>query len=277
MDLLPLLSVIVPVYNEERTVTTLLERLTGGPYRYPELQVVVVDDGSRDRTAESLERWTDCPGVLVLRHPVNRGKGAAVRTGLAYARGTFTVIQDADLEYDPSDLPRLLEPLCRGQANVIYGSRYLARQDAAPWTCFRWAVYLMNWLHRLLYGRSLTDIATCYKAMRTSLYRQLDLQAERFELCAELTAKLSRLGERIEEVPISYRPRTKAEGKKIGWRDAGQYAWTLLKWRFARLPRLGAVAPRPAGSPWGGVMASRMSASEPDPFAGAMAPGRSQR
>jgi glycosyltransferase involved in cell wall biosynthesis len=231
----PLLSIIIPVYNEERTIATLLHRVTTGPYRYPDLQVIVVDDGSSDQTSQHLQPWDNVPGVLLLRHLVNQGKGAAVRTGLAVAMGVFTVIQDADLEYDPFELPKLIEPLRCGESNVVYGSRYLLPQHRLPWTPFRLAVCLMNRLLWLLFGQSLTDIATCYKAMPTSLYRQLDLKAERFELCAEITAKLFRRRERIREVPICYQPRTRAEGKKIGWRDALQYAWALLRWRFANL------------------------------------------
>jgi glycosyltransferase involved in cell wall biosynthesis len=225
----PLLTVIVPVYNEQHTIDGLLHRLVNGPD--PDRQVVVVDDGSHDGTAAALARWQDTPGVEVLRHDRNRGKGAAVRTGLAAARGTFAVIQDADLEYDPADLPRLIEPLRRGEADVVYGSRYLAPGTPLPRTRFRLAVNLLNGLVWLLYGRRLTDEATCYKAMPTALWRSLDLRAERFELCPEVTAKVCRLGLRLVEVPVSYHPRSLKDGKKIGWRDAWPTVWALLKWR----------------------------------------------
>lgn len=239
MEAVPLLTVIVPVYNEERTVDALLRRLAAGPYPYPEKEVLVVDDGSRDGTAAMLERWHGEPGFGFLRHAANRGKGAAVRTGLAQARGTITVIQDADLEYDLADLPRLVEAVRRGRAEAVYGSRYAAGDGRLPWTQFRLAVCLLNVLVRLLYGRRLTDEATCYKVVRTGLLRRLGLEAERFELCAEVTAKLCRLGVPITEIPISYRPRTRAEGKKIAWRDAWQTAWTLLKWRFLPVGKIG--------------------------------------
>jgi hypothetical protein len=231
----PWLSVVIPVYNEERTVDALLRRVVTGPFPHPDKEVIVVDDGSRDGTAAALERWRGCPGVVLLRHPENRGKGAAVRTGLAHARGEVTLIQDADLEYDPADYPRVLAPLRAGWAEVVYGSRYLRPAAPLPWSKFRCAVWLLNQAVRLLYGQRLTDEATCYKALRTDLFRRLDLRAERFELCAEVTAKVCRLGVPIVEVPITYEPRSAREGKKIGWRDAGATLWALLRWRVCPL------------------------------------------
>jgi glycosyltransferase involved in cell wall biosynthesis len=229
----PLLTVLIPVYNEERTLDALLGRLLAGPY--PGKQVIVVDDGSTDSTPQILQSWAGQPNLLALCHPSNRGKGAAIRTGLAHARGEFTIIQDADLEYDPADIPRLIEHLRESDAAVVYGSRYLAPHAALPLTCFRLAVCLLNWEVRLLYGQMLTDEATCYKAFRTSLLRQLDLQASGFEFCPEVTAKVCRLGHHIIEVPISYQPRSRASGKKIGWCDGIKAAWTLLRWRFQAL------------------------------------------
>ncbi len=231
----PLLSVLVPVYNEERTLDELLRRVTSGPYPYPEKELIIVDDGSRDRTPAVLERWAGWPGVRLFRHAHNRGKGAAVRTGLAQARGEIVLIQDADLECDPADYPRLVEVIRRGDSPVVYGSRYLRPNPSLPWTPSRLAVGMVNSVVWLLYGRWLTDEATCYKALRTELLRALDLQAKRFEVCAEITAKLCRLGISIVEVPITYRPRTRAEGKKLSLRDACPTIWTLIKWRFARL------------------------------------------
>ncbi len=231
----PLLTVIVPVYNEKPTIERVLQRLLEAPY--PDKEILVVDDGSEDGTSSALERWTGHPSILVVCHEYNRGKGAAVRTALARARGAIAIIQDADLEYDPDDWPRLIEPIRRGEALVVYGSRYLRPSRALPWSKFRLAVSLLNLLVRLLYGRRLSDEATCYKAMPTELFRALDLRARRFELCAEITAKVCRLGLPILEVPISYRPRTSEEGKKIGWRDALSTFGALLQWRFLPLPR----------------------------------------
>ncbi len=243
----PLLSVIVPVFNEERTVEALLRRVCDGPYPHPQKEVLVVDDGSTDATPALLAKWSGREGVRVWRHPINRGKGYAVRTGLARARGRIVIVQDADLEYSPEEYPLLVEKLRRGEARAVYGSRYLAPAHPLPWDRYRVAVALLNGLVYLLYGQRLTDEATCYKAFLAELVPALDLRAERFELCAELTAKLCRLGVPIVEVPISYRPRTVAEGKKIGWRDAWQTFWALLRWRVARFPSRRADAHAPAG------------------------------
>jgi glycosyltransferase involved in cell wall biosynthesis len=228
----PWFSVIVPVYDEERTVAELLRRLQAGPY--PDKEVIVVDDGSRDATAGVPDSWSGEPGFLILRHGTNRGKGSAVRTGLSHARGEVTVIQDADLEYNPADLPALVEVIRRGESDVVYGSRYLRPGRPLPWSKFRLAVHLLNWMVLVLYGRRLTDEATCYKVFRTSILRGFTLEAQRFELCAELTAKVCRSGLRLVEVPVSYHPRARVDGKKSSWRDACPTAWTLLKWRFRR-------------------------------------------
>jgi dolichol-phosphate mannosyltransferase len=229
----PLLTVIVPVYNESPTIERVLMRLLENPLS--DMEIIVVDDGSQDGTGAVLNRWAGHPNMIVLRHESNRGKGAAVRTALGLANGAITIIHDADLEYDSEDWPRLIEPICRGEASVIYGSRYLKPSSLLPWNKFRLAVALLNLMVLLLYGRRLSDEATCYKVMPTKLFRALDLRAQRFELCAEITAKICRLGLPIIEVPISYRPRTPLEGKKIGWHDAWSALWTLLRWRFLPL------------------------------------------
>jgi dolichol-phosphate mannosyltransferase len=233
VDAAPALSVLVPIFNEARSLDALLRRVLDSPY--PGKQIIVVDDGSTDATPDLLRHWAGQPGLTLLRHDRNLGKGAAVRTALAHARGEVTIIQDADLEYDPAEYPRLVEPILRGRAEVVYGSRYLAPARPLPWTKFRVAVLLLNGLVRLLYGRRITDEATCYKAFRTSLLRSLDLQANRFELCPEVTAKVCRLGLPIVEVPISYHPRGSKEGKKIRWRDGWQAIWTLIQWRVRPL------------------------------------------
>jgi len=175
---------------------------------------------------------TELP-IRVLYHEVNGGKGAAIRTALAEAHGTFTIIQDADLEYDPEEYPRLLAPIVEGRTNVVYGSRYLAHTNPLPLTHFKVAVLLLNAMANLLYGTRLTDEATCYKMFRTSLLRSLPLRCERFEFCPEVTARVAKRGERILEIPITYHYRTKAQGKKIGWRDGFEAIWTLLRYRFS--------------------------------------------
>lgn len=227
-----MVSIVVPVYNEERYVHAVLERLARGPYPPDEQEVIVVDDGSTDGTTVILTRWIGRPGFTIVRHPVNRGKGAAVRTGLDLATGHVTVVQDADLEYEPADIPTLVAPILAGEARAVYGSRYLAPGNYLPWTRFRVAVHLMNVIVRVFYGAKLTDVNTCYKAAPTSLYRALDLRCERFEFCAEVTAKLCRAGVHIREVPVRYHPRDRAAGKKIGWRDAVEFTRTLIGWRW---------------------------------------------
>lgn len=225
----PLLTVIVPVYNEAATIDALLREVLNAPL---EKQVVVVDDGSTDRTPHRLRQWLSNPEIEIARHHVNRGKGAAIRTGLALARGRFTIIQDGDLEYNPEDYARLIEPLSKGQARVVYGSRYLA--DPKPcwhWNSFRWGVSVLNLFVRMLYGQSLTDEATCYKAFPTELLKAMRLDCEQFEFCPEVTAKTCLLGLKIHEVPISYTARRVGEGKKIRWRDGLAALATLWRWR----------------------------------------------
>ncbi len=233
---LPLVSVIVPVYNEARTVDALLRRVCVGPYPYPEKEIVIVDDGSSDATPEVLRRWRCEPGLSVLRHSRNFGKGAAIRTGLEHARGHFTIIQDADLEYDPEDYTRLIEPLKRGDAQVVYGSRYLHGGPAGRghWNTFRLGVSALNLWVRVLYGIRLTDEATCYKAFPTSVLRAMELECTGFEFCPEVTAKACRLGLAIREVSVRYAPRALRDGKKIRWRDgliAFAVLWKWRKWR----------------------------------------------
>lgn len=222
-----LLTVLIPVYNEATTIETLLARVLSAPYRK---QIIVIDDGSTDGTTDAIEKWTLHPEIVLLRHLHNQGKGSAIRTGLAAAHGHFTLIQDADLEYDPADYPRLIEPLRRGEAETVYGSRYLCGNVWGPLWC-RCGVGLLNAAVRLLYGVRLTDEATCYKAFSTDFLRSLDLQCRRFEFCPEVTAKACRMGASILEVPISYRPRAVSAGKKIRWTDGVQALTTLWRWR----------------------------------------------
>jgi glycosyltransferase involved in cell wall biosynthesis len=235
----PRLTVIVPVFNEEHTIGAVLGRLVKADLQGP--QIIVVDDGSTDATPSVLVEWSERPGFLVLRQERNRGKGAAVRLGLKFASGEVTVIQDGDLEYDPNDLPALVAPILRGVHQAIYGSRRLSGSPGRPWySRYRVAVGLLNLMCRVLYRQRLTDQATCYKVLPTATWRALELRANRFELCAEVTAKLGRLRIPIHEVAISYKPRTVAQGKKIRLRDAIAAAFTLVRWRWWNIRSLAA-------------------------------------
>lgn len=236
----PTLTVVIPAYNEGSTISRLLDAVAAAPY---DKQIVVVDDGSSDETANALVDWGLRAGqaIEVVRHTANRGKGAAIRTGLSLARGAVTIIQDADLEYDPAEYTRLVEPILSGWASAVYGSRYLRPARPLPWNPNRVCVILLNLMVRALYRQQLTDEATCYKAFRTDLLRRLDLRCKRFEFCPEVTAKLCRMGVRIREVPITYAPRTRGEGKKIRWQDGAEAIVTLFRWRFVPFrPREGA-------------------------------------
>jgi glycosyltransferase involved in cell wall biosynthesis len=224
----PLLSVVIPVYNEERTVAELLRRVIAAPY---DKQIIVVDDGSTDGTVKELREFRDSSGVEVFAHATNQGKGSAIRTAIGHLRGRFTIIQDADLEYDPQDYPLLVELLLRGEVKVAYGSRYMDGKNELPITKFWFGVKLLNLMIRVLYGAKITDEATCYKAFDTELLRSINLRCRRFEFCPEVTAKLLKRGEKIVELPIRFSYRTVSEGKKIGWRDGFEAVWTLLKYR----------------------------------------------
>lgn len=230
----PVLTVIVPVYNEVRTIDETIRRILAVAYSK---QVLVVDDGSTDGTKEVLRRWKDDAELTVLVHDVNRGKGAAIRTALEFARGRFTIIQDADLECIPEDYPRMVDPLLSGEAHVVYGSRFLEGGRLRPgrWGMFRLGVALLNLCVRLFYGVRLTDEATCFKAFPTAVLRSMDLQCDRFEFCPEVTAKACRLGLVIREVAVRYYPRGMDCGKKIRWTDgitAIATLWKLRNWRF---------------------------------------------
>jgi glycosyltransferase involved in cell wall biosynthesis len=225
----PDVTVLVPALNEQDTIAEVVERLLKLPLA---TEVIVIDDGSSDQTPEILARYKD--RIRILTNKDRGGKGNAIRQALPFATGQTVVIQDADLEYVPEEIPRLVQPILDGRSNVVYGTRFsngLTKGMALPNKVVN---ILLAWTVRLLFGKKLTDEATCYKAFRTSTLRQMNLQCQRFEFCPEVTAKSYRLGEQIMEVPISYVPRSKAAGKKIRWTDAPEAFWTLLKHRFWR-------------------------------------------
>ena len=223
------LSVIVPVFNEHNTVVEIVRRMR--QVELPvDLEIVLVDDGSTDGTRDVLPQLGDST-VRVVMHPHNRGKGAAIRTGLAELTGDLVLIQDADLEYDPEDWPRLLDPVLRGKAEVVYGSRFTGeRRNMLFW---HWVGNrFLSLVTNVLYNTTLSDMETCYKLFDRRILDGLTLRASRFDFEPEVTAKLLRRGIRIYEVPISYTGRELEEGKKITWRDGFIALWTLLKYRF---------------------------------------------
>jgi glycosyltransferase involved in cell wall biosynthesis len=219
-------SVIIPVYNERETIAETIARVRASPV---EKEIIVVDDASTDGTPEALEALRG-PDLKVVRQPQNRGKGAAIRRGLEEAEGEVVLIQDADLEYDPADYPKLLGPIEEGRAEVVYGTRAPEfRGMRAPHRAFNWAAAR---LANLLYRAGITDEATCYKVFRTELIKSLPLRCERFEFCPEVTARVRKRGIRIHEVPVSYQARSIGAGKKIRWWDGVEALWTLVKYRF---------------------------------------------
>lgn len=232
------LTVVIPVYNEARTVAEVIERVAAQPVecagRRLEKEIIAVDDGSSDGTGEALDALAGrVPNLLVRHFPRNRGKGAAVREGFAQAAGDIVVVQDADLELDPAMFPRLVEPIARGRARVVFGSRF-RRARGPAFTLGRFANFALSVATSILYGQRITDMETCYKTFARGVLPELDLRAERFDIEPEITAKLLRAGYRIHEVAVTYRPRTRAEGKKIRWRDGVHALRTLLALRFSR-------------------------------------------
>lgn len=224
-----LVTIIVPVFNESATVAAVIQRLLDVPLPAGR-EILVVNDGSTDGTRAVLDAMAPHPAVRILHAGVNGGKGSAIRLGLAQARGAVIAIQDADLELDPAQLADLIAPILRGEARVVYGSRFLQPASTAPWlTVF--ANRTLTAVTNLLYGSRITDMETCYKVMETSVARGLDLESNRFDIEPEITAKLLRQGHVIVERPVRFEPRSRAQGKKIGWRDGVRALQVLAKYR----------------------------------------------
>ena len=233
-DGMSLLSIVIPAYNEEKTIREIIRSAADvdlGPGN--NVEVLVVDDGSTDRTAEFAREVLSAVGGRLLKHEQNRGKGAAFRTGLAAAQGVAVIVQDADLEYDPLEIPRCVEPILAGAADVVYGSRRLNSANVAhsSWLFFAGGV-LVTKVFNLLYGYNLTDEPTCYKSFRRSVIDSIGFSSDGFEWEPEVTARLALKGVPIKEVPISYNPRGSAEGKKITGLDGMKALWMLVRLRF---------------------------------------------
>jgi glycosyltransferase involved in cell wall biosynthesis len=227
-----LLSIVVPVYNEERTVAAVIERLLTIDLPVAR-EILVVNDGSTDGTREVLDRIGSRPELRIIHAPENGGKGAAIRIGFSRATGTIVAIQDADLELDPAQLADLVRPILAGQTNVVYGSRFLAGRPPAPWISIV-ANKVLTGATNVLFGGELTDMETCYKLMTTEIAQSLKLESNRFEIEPEISAKLLRAGHKIYELPVRFEPRSRAQGKKIGWHDGVRALQVLLKYRISR-------------------------------------------
>jgi len=224
------LSVVIPVYNEERTLAEVVARVRAVAFPGWEREIVIADDGSTDGTAKVIASLAG-PDLVASPERLNRGKGAALRRGIRAASGEVVVVQDADLEYDPGDLPALLDRLVSTRAGAVYGSRILGTNPRSYFSYY-WGGRLLTAIFNLLYGERLTDLTTCYKMLRRDEALALGLTCEGFEFCEEVTARLVRRNLRIVEVPIHYAPRSIDEGKKIRWHDGLTAIWTMLRLRF---------------------------------------------
>jgi len=223
------ISVIVPVYNEADTMRELLVRLRAAPF--PK-EIIVVDDCSTDGTDRILAGERD---IILVRHDRNLGKGAAIRTGIARASGEVIIVQDADLEYDPDEIPKVVSPIIEGRTDVAYGSRFMHGLPKGMPFANKVANVILVWAVRVLYRYRLSDEATCYKAFRAGVLKSMRLECTRFEFCPEVTAKALRAGHRIVETElVNYRPRTQRKGKKIRWTDGVEAFFTLIRYRFLR-------------------------------------------
>jgi len=224
----PLVSVVMPAYNEQATIEEIVGRVLAVPLR---IELIVVDDGSKDRTRELLTALQRRHGFKLVFQERNQGKGAAIRRGFEEVSGQIVVIQDADLEYSPEEYPELIELICQGRADVVYGSRFLGRHRVFLFTHYL-GNRLLTLLTNVLYNTMLSDMETCYKVMRVEVLRSMTLRSNSFGIEPELTAKIFKRGYRVYEVPITYDGRGYDEGKKITWRDGFTALWVLLKFRF---------------------------------------------
>jgi glycosyltransferase involved in cell wall biosynthesis len=225
------LSIVIPCYNEAKTIRTIVERVRSSPY--PDKEIIIVDDCSRDGTRDLLRTQIEPLVDKIIYHEVNQGKGAALRTGFAAATGDAVIVQDADLEYDPGEYPKLMRPIVDGKADVVFGSRFMGGE--AHRVHFFWHMVgnkFLTLLSNMFTNLNLTDMETCYKVFRRDVLQRIKIEENRFGFEPEITAKVSKLNVVIFEIGISYYGRSYAEGKKIGWRDGFRAIWAILKYNI---------------------------------------------
>lgn len=230
------ISIIIPAFNEEKTISELIRRVKKVNLGMKIIkEIIVVDDASTDKTYKKVQRIR---GIRLLHHKINKGKGAAIKTALSSARGDVILIQDADLEYDPNDYSRLVQPIVEGSTSVVYGTRLksyplrLTGRRRTPLISHYLGNKLLTFVTNLLYGNGLTDMETCYKVFSRKALKGIELKASRFDFEPEITAKIMKRGYKIKEIPIKVNPRGYDEGKKISWKDGFIAVWTLIKYRF---------------------------------------------
>jgi len=236
-----LLSVVIPAYNEEKTILRVLNKVKSLDLKSVKKEIIVVSDGSKDNT---LKIAKSVKGIKVISLPFNQGKGAAVRAGIANSTGGIIIIQDADFEYNPEEYPSIIEPILSGKAQVVYGSRFLSllnkeragivRKHEGAYTFHSLGSRIVTFTTNLLFNTKITDEATCYKCFKSEVIKAIKIENNGFAWEPEVTAKIARRGIKIYEVPISYKPRTFEEGKKINWKDGLEALWTLLKYRIVK-------------------------------------------
>jgi glycosyltransferase involved in cell wall biosynthesis len=225
------LSVVIPAYNEKDTIREIVQRVRLTPY---EKEIIIVDDFSRDGTRDILKELEREPDIRVFYHAMNQGKGAALRTGFAKAEGDVVIVQDADLEYDPAEYEKLLDPIAAGKADVVYGSRFAGGPHRVLYFWHAVANRALTIFSNMMTNLNLTDMETCYKVFRREIIQKVDIRSNRFGVEPEITAKIARMGVRVYEIPISYHGRSYTEGKKIGWKDAISAFYCIIKYKLVK-------------------------------------------